>query len=196
MYNPKPQAFFGPGYSVASSEIRLKTADASPVTTGGTFTADSENNRITTATAHNVKVNDVVKFNPVGTLPEPLIDDVDYFVNTVISDTEFTVSATKLGETINLSTNGSGANTVGSLSSLSEVTDVEADPDTGDWRKVLFGIVEMAFQQNNNTPSTARSTRLDIRRSSMENSVTGKIIRNYTFRFETDVEGIDVAPEL
>lgn len=195
MYNPAPQSFFGPGFSLASSEIRLKTADATATTTGGTFTASADTDIITTATAHNLKVGDIVSFTEVGTLPAGLAAATDYFVRTVPSTLTFTLSATKAGDTLDLTTAGAGSNTVQAKGPLIEVTDVEAHASTGDWRKVLYGIMEMIYQKSLNTPIADRPSRMQVFRSSSTNETTGHTTRNYTFQFVTEAAGVEVVPE-
>lgn len=195
MFNPAPQKFFGPGYALTSSELKLKTATAAYATTGGTITADASTDTITTATDHNLLVNDIVRFTAVGTLAAPLVAATDYYVHSVPTATTLTLSATKGGALINLTTAGSGSNTMQASGTLMEVTDAEAHATTGNWLKVLFGFCEACYQRFNSTPAADRPTQGGITRFSSTNDITGLTTRNYTFRFVVQTDAVEVAPE-
>lgn len=78
---------------------------------------------------------------------------------------------------------------------LPEVTDAEADPTTGDIRKVLFGLMEAIFQAWNGVAAADRPTMMTIQKGSYANVETGRIETTFTARFTTVAAGYEVADE-
>lgn len=195
MYTASPQGFFGPGYTEASAAITLKTSEATGVTTGTTFQGEADDDVLTFAAAHNLKVGDRVRVTEVTTLPAGLSAATDYWVKTVPSTTTLTLASTKGGTTVNLTTDGTADNTLQAFGPLDELTEAEIDASTGDWRKTVFGIVEMLYQRWNNTPTADRPEKLTINRSSSTNETTGVVTRYYTFTVQTSPSTIEVVDE-
>lgn len=194
-YNAAPQAFFGPGFTESSAAITLKTSEATGVTTGTTFQGEADDDVLTFAAAHNLKVGDRVRVTQGTTLPTGLSAATDYWVKTVPSTTTLTLASTKGGTTVNLTTDGTADNTCQAFGPLDELTEAEIDATSGDWRKTVFGIVEMLYQRWNNTDSADRPTKLTITRSSSTNETTGIITRDYTFRVRLDPIAVEVTGE-
>lgn len=67
---------------------------------------------ITTSTFHFKSIGDPVQFFTTGTLPAPLVPNTIYYVKTTPSVTELTLSASYGGPTIDLTTTGTGTNTM------------------------------------------------------------------------------------
>ncbi len=67
---------------------------------------------ITTSSAHELAVNDVIRFTTTGTLPAGLALNKDYSVLTVPSPTTMTVSATASGPPITITTAGTGTHSL------------------------------------------------------------------------------------
>ncbi len=95
---------------INSSEIVLARgkADNTPIA----FTADATTNLFTTSISHNFLNLDSVEFvNTGGALPAPLAAGTDYWV-IYVSQTTFKVSTIKGGAALDLTTAGTGVNTV------------------------------------------------------------------------------------
>lgn len=198
MYDQAPISFFGPGYSYASSEIKLKTSGASAMTTGGTLTANTLLNTITFTTAHNLKARDRVRFTTTGTLPAPLVAATDYYVSAVLSDVAIQITAAIGSPALALTTNGTGTNTMQHFGPLAEVTNLEAAAEvggTGDWRKVVYGIMEMLHSKYIGTPVEDRPNKLVISRSSTVDEETGLITRTYFVNIVTESTAAEVVAE-
>lgn len=78
---------------------------------------------------------------------------------------------------------------------LAGLTDAEADPTTGDSRKVAFEIMEALYQAWLAVPTADRPTKMSVARSSSVNEETGVISRYYTFRFDVEPTGVEVSDE-
>ena len=95
---------------------------------------------------------------------------------------------------IELNTNDADANRL-----LTELTDAEADETTGDFRKLLFGILDGLYTQfttKNATLAPAdRSQRVTFTRSSSVNEATGLINRSYNISIQLEAASVDVANE-
>jgi hypothetical protein len=193
-YDDSPKAFFGPGYSLASNEIKLKTSDAADVSVG-TFTADGTTAVLTVSTAHSLKVGDKVSLTTTTTLPTGLASATDYFVSAVGSTTTLELSTTFGGASIIPSSTGSGTHTIHALSQLAQVTDAEANASSGDFRAVAFGLIEMLYQRCLNTPSADRSTKFTITRSSSTDETTGELTRYYTVTAKLQPLAVEVSAE-
>jgi len=75
----------------------------------------SSTDQVTTAVPHGLNVSDRVKFSTSGSLPSPLVAGTTYYVNSVISSTVITLSATDGGALINIAAGGSGTHKISSL---------------------------------------------------------------------------------
>jgi hypothetical protein len=78
---------------------------------------------------------------------------------------------------------------------LAEVTEAEADPTTGDWRKIIFGLIEMIYQKFIALAEADKPNKVNLTRSSSINETTGEITRFYTFTFKVAPSGIEVNAE-
>lgn len=91
---------------------------------------------IVTITAHDMPVNDIVRFETTNTLPDPLAVDTDYYIKTVESANTVTLSASKGGAVVNITDTGTGTHKalkqwgVTGLSSDEESAEVDTT-DTG-----------------------------------------------------------------
>jgi hypothetical protein len=85
-------------------------------TSGNTyiFSVDSGTDVFTTTTANSIVNGQILQFSTAGTLPSPLLANIDYFAINVSGST-FKVSATFGGSAINITTTGSGTLNVRSL---------------------------------------------------------------------------------
>jgi hypothetical protein len=193
MYNSSPKAFFGPTYSLTGNAVTLPTVDSTDVTVG-TFTATGTTAVLTVSAAHNLVVGDKVSLSTTTTLPDPFTA-TDYFVVSVPSSTTLTLSATRGGTAIVTTDTGTGTHTIKSLGILQEVSDAEAHATTGDWRKIVYGIMEMLYQRWLNTPTADRPAKMNISRSSSTNETTGAITRFYTVQITTIPSGLEVVDE-
>lgn len=78
---------------------------------------------------------------------------------------------------------------------LPEVTSAEANADTGDSRKVSYGVIEMMYQRSIAVPVDDRPEKVTVSRSSSTDDLTSLITRNYSFSFIVEPIGIEVIPE-
>jgi len=80
--------------------------------TGSTFTVNAGTDVFTLA-AHGLTVNDAVQVASTGTLPGGMAALTTYYVKTVPTADTFTLSATLGGSTLNVTTSGTGTNSLG-----------------------------------------------------------------------------------
>ena len=81
-------------------------------TSVGTFTVNTGTD-VLICTAHGLAVNDIVHVtNAGGGLPAPLVANTVYFVRTVVDADNFTLAATRGGALIDITTAGTGTQTV------------------------------------------------------------------------------------
>ena len=99
-------------------------------------------------------------------------------------------SSSSGAHTITLNTNDAASN-----KTLVQLTDVEADPTTGEARKLIYAITEGLYQAYNNVATDSRPTKMAIYRSSSVNDLTGIITRTYSFQFTLVSSGEEVAGE-
>ena len=82
---------------------------------------------------------------------------------------------------------------------LKEITDAEANENSGDFRKVLSSIVEGLYSQYsakyNALPEADRPARMMFNRSISVDQATGSIVRNYNLRFELEAAAINIVRE-
>jgi len=86
-----------------SGPLRIATRSAS-------VTFDSSNERVSW-TGHGFSVGDPVVFRAGGGLASPLVDGTIYYVHTVNSANQFTLTASPGGSQVNLTSNGTAPNT-------------------------------------------------------------------------------------
>lgn len=182
-FSKVPSAFFGAGYSLASNAISFLTATEAATYTvvGTTFQGEADDNTLTTAAPHGLRVGDRVRVAVGTTLPTGLAAATDYFVKTVVSTTMVTLSATYGGAAIDLTTDGTADNTLRLMTApLDDLTDTDANATTGDWRKIIVGVMEMFYKKWIRTPSVDRSTKLTVAKSTGVSGVNTVI--TYTVR--------------
>ena len=80
------------------------------------------------------------------------------------------------------------------IASLSELTAAEADAATGDWRKVLFAVLEHAYTYYTALPSGDQPTKVVITRSTTVDA-SDVMTRTYTFRITSDILTKEVTDE-
>lgn len=198
-FNKLPLSFFGADFSVASSGITLGTASKTSGTTAATFTAAPVANEITTVAAHNLKPGDAIRFTgaAVGGIT---LTSTTYYVKT-IGDTagvynKLTISNSLNGAVVALSGGGGGTTTIAVLGLLNDVVDSEAAPaTTGDWRRVVAGIMEMFYRKWVGTPAADRPAKLTINRTPVVDTTTGEIVVTYTVRVVNAPAPLEVADE-
>lgn len=194
-YAKSPLAFFGKTYAIASNEVRLKTNTYAGVTTGTTVSC-AVADTVLFAAAHDLIIGDRVRFTQVTTLPTGLAAATDYYVKTVPTTTTVTLSATRGGATLAITVGGTSDNTCQVMGPLDEVTDTEATASsTGDWRKMVFGIMEMLYWRYTSLATADRPSRLSITRNSSVDDSTGNITRYYSVTITTAPTGVEVVDE-
>jgi len=77
----------------------------------------------------------------------------------------------------------------------SDLTNVEADTTTGDWRKICYSLMQMLYTKYTEVPEGNESNRMTFNRSSSTNDATGIMTRTFTAQFELDIGTPDVADE-
>lgn len=196
-FNSSPTSFFGATYSLASSAISLLTGtDTTGVTVGTTFTGSASTDRLTTATAHGLLVGDRVRLVAgTGSLPTGLSAATDYYVQAVPSTTTLTLAATRGGALIDITVDGGTAHLLKAMPALEELTDTEAHATTGDWRKILFALMEMIYLKWTGTPSADRPARVTITRTSSVNNTTGAVTRTYRVGITLTPSALEVSAE-
>ena len=193
-YTKSPLAFFGKTYSITSHVIALQTATHAGTATGGDVSCAVANQ--VTCIAHGLIIGDRVRFTEVGALPTGLAITTDYYVKTVESVDIVTLSATRGGAAIAITVGGSGANLCLVMGPLDEVTSTEATASTtGDWRKMVFGIMEMLYWRYTSLATADRPARLSITRNSSVDDSTGNITRYYSVTITTAPTGVEVIDE-
>jgi hypothetical protein len=85
-------------------------------------------------------------------------------------------------------------NDASSNKTFPQLTDAEANPTTGDVRKLFYAICDQFYGSYNSTASADRPTRMSIVRSTTENA-SGQLVRSYTFQFTLDGSSLDVIAE-
>jgi len=196
-FNSAPTSFFGAAYALASSAISLPTATGTTgVTVGTTFTGSASTNRLTTATAHGLLVGDRVRLVAgTGALPTGLSAATDYYVQAVPSTTTLTLAATRGGALIDITVDGGTDHLLKSMGPLDELTDTEAHATTGDWRKIVFALMELLYLKWTGLATADRPGKIKITRRQTINNTSGNITYYYTVSITTTPSGIEVASE-
>ena len=196
-----PQAWLGKGYSVASSFIKLPTVSNANAATVGTFTTtDHATNDVLTITpavgaGHNLTVGDIVRVSSVTTLPTGLATNIDHYVRTTPSATTVTLSLTRGGAVVPITSAGTGAHTITASGVLLEVTDTEAAATTGDIRRVLWGLQERLWLHWSSLATADRPAQMTLRKSSFINAATNRVTASYTLDFVLEPSGLEVVSE-
>lgn len=190
-----PGEFFGPGYSLSSNEVRLKTATDTTGSTVGTTISCAVADTILFAASHGLKVGDKIKVTQVTTLPTGLSNGATYYVKTVPTATTITVATTRNGNTVAITPGGTADNTVQALGPLDEVTDTEANASTGDARKVIYGMMEAIYQKWLGIPTADRPANMTIAMSPSMDPNTGRITKFFTMSFVLEPTGVEVVDE-
>jgi len=82
-----------------------------------------------------------------------------------------------------------------------ELSVTEANPDgytetgSGDVRKVLFAMCKAMYDRYNALATDAKPGKMALFKSISENTTTGERAETYTFRFNTEISGIEVIAE-
>jgi hypothetical protein len=196
-YNSAPSSFFGAAYALASSAISFQTVtETTGVTVGTTFVGAASTDTLTTATAHGLLVGDRVRVVAgTGALPTGLSAATDYWVHSVASTLTLKLAATRGGVAIDITADGGTGHILKSMGQLYEVTDTEANATTGDWRKVLFGLMEMIYYKWTGTATADRPGKVSVTRSASVNNATNEITRRYTVSITLNPGTVDVSAE-
>ena len=86
--------------------------------------------------------------------------------------------------------------TIGTGGLLPDVSSAEANATTGDFRKLMYGIIEGLYSRYDSIPRADKPTKMVIRRNTTEDVASGSFTRNYTLQFQLDSEGFEVAAEV
>jgi len=76
---------------------------------------------------------------------------------------------------------------------LEELEAAEANATTGDYRRILYALMEMMYQKF--LVVTPVPGKLTFTRSTYEDTSTGELVRTYTFQVRTIPTGVEVAEE-
>ena len=110
---------------IAAVEVTYDAGEAAGITVNiatGVFT-------IVGGVWRTLAVGDAVRFtNSGGALPTPLVADTDYYVQSVLSSTTFTLSATLGGGLLTITAAGTGTSFIGAV-----------PEDVGSWMKMRIG---------------------------------------------------------
>jgi hypothetical protein len=192
-FTKSPFAFFGQTYASGSDSVTLKTAGYEGTTVGGTVSCQPDNT-IMFASSHGLVIGDRVRFTQVTTLPTGLVEDTDYYVKT-IAENLITLSNTRAGSAIAFS-GGTADNTCEVMGPLDELTASESSTTaTGDWRKVVFGIMEMIYWRYASLATPDRPTRVNVSRSSTVDDTSGTMTRSYVVTIVTSTLAVEVTDE-
>jgi len=85
--------------------------------------------------------------------------------------------------------------TIGSGSLLPDISSDEANATTGDFRKLMYGLIEGLYSKYNEVPTDDKPSKMILNRSTGENSSTGEFVRTYSIQFTLDATGFEVASE-
>jgi hypothetical protein len=82
---------------------------------------------------------------------------------------------------------------------LPDVADIEADIDTGDISKLMYGLINGLFENCRDfrelLDATDRPTRFTFSRGTVVDDATGLVMRAFGFTFVLESSGLEVAPE-
>ncbi len=203
-FNPTSASFFGAGYSLSENSLVIKTAsDTVGIGVGGTFTARADSDVIQTASSHGLLVGDRVRVTQPDTPTNGLSNNTDYWVTstsivavagqTITSPNALTISSSIGGSVVNITADIIGASaTLQQMGPLDQVSNSEA---TGDWRKVVFGIMEMLNSKWSGTPIGDRPKKLLIFRNVNVDQQTGETVYNYSVSCRVAVQAMEIVGE-
>lgn len=82
-------------------------------------------------------------------------------------------------------------------SAMNNLTQVDADPTTGDMREIVFGFCESLADSMALTATADRPSQLNVTRTATVSTVSGQDIltKTYTIRLNLDIEDVSVASE-
>jgi hypothetical protein len=95
--------------------VDLTVWPTQPYESSGTCTISIANPAVVTQASHGLSVNDVVRFETTGSLPSGLTTTRMYFVESILSGSTFTVTASVGGSPIETTGTQSGVHTVGKV---------------------------------------------------------------------------------
>ena len=78
---------------------------------------------------------------------------------------------------------------------LDELTDPEANATTGDIRKLFYALCEKMWQSYNSTATADKPSKMRFYRSTSSNDAAGTESRSYSFTFDIESTGTEVAAE-
>ena len=84
--------------------------------------------------------------------------------------------------------------TTGSSGLLTDLTVAETNATSGDFRKLMYGLIEGLYTKYNAIPTADKPTKLVINRGTSEAS-DGTFSRSYSIQFTLDATGFEVASE-
>lgn len=205
-FDKLPPAFFGPTYSVVDGVIQLPTADttaAMPVS--DIFfqdEGDSEWSMQRVTTSFQIRIGgERVRFtagtvaHPTAELPPNILPDTDYWVIDIGARMYVYDNAVLSGTPLAFSAAASYYGVMHLMGVVTEVSTEEADVATGDWRKVVAGLLEMMYRHYIGVPVDSRPGRLSISRSSTVNAATMEVTAIYTVRVTQPAPAFEVADE-
>jgi len=200
-FNPTSSSFFGAGYSNSGNAIVIKTAsDATGTTVGTSFTAIAATDTLKTLESHGLLVGDRVRITQDTTPLNGLANATDYWVRSVslipttgiISPNALTLSPSIGGGAVYITSDITVPGTIQQMGPLDEVTNAEA---IDDWRKVVFGIMEMLNSKWNGTPAGDRPRKLSIFRNISVDQQTGETVYNYSVSCRVAVQAMEIVGE-
>ena len=86
-----------------------------------------------------------------------------------------------------------GTNITVPLASITDLTAVEADGTTGDWRAVMLRILDHVWDYQQGLATADKPTKVTISRTRRESGAN--IINEYRFNFSTDIDANSMASE-
>jgi len=84
--------------------------------------------------------------------------------------------------------------TTGSSGLLTDLTDAETNATNGDFRKLMYGLIEGLYTKYDTIPEADKPTKMIISRGTSEAS-DGTFSRSYSIQFTLDATGFEVASE-
>lgn len=99
-------------YGIGSTAQDVETFNEQWAEVSQTFTADAGTDRLTTSAAHKLTSGRMVRFETTGTLPGGLTSTDPFYVRSIISATEITLSATPSGPLLDITSAGTGVHTI------------------------------------------------------------------------------------
>ena len=76
-----------------------------------------------------------------------------------------------------------------------QVSDAEANKDTGDYRRILYGLLQDMYARFNEIETADRPKQMTFSRSTTVNDITQKSSVTFTLRFTTEDVATEVADE-